>query len=247
VDGTALLTPLPALPEVRATPHYSADLRAKLYVFNAGHAIVAYLGWLRRHRTIDAAIADPLLRPIVVGCLLESRKALLAVHPELGDDAHGPVAEALERYAEPELADPISRVARDPKRKLSPGDRLLGPAALIREATGQVPAHLALGVAGALLYRDPQDRQAEELRGALSSRGLRAVLSDVCGIGGDDHMGHAVEVRYRGFIFTPSEILFPPVHTTDALLAPRFPEPVGPAGDADDVGDIDRDAPVVRS
>jgi mannitol-1-phosphate 5-dehydrogenase len=230
VDATRLRTPVPELPGVRATRSYAAELAAKLYVFNLGHAVAGYLGWLRGHETVDAAAADPLLRPIVVGCLLESRRAVLAAHPELGGDAHGPVAEALRRYADAELADPITRVARDPLRKLSPADRLLGPARLIEAVTGRVPAHLALAIAGALLYRAPDDAEAGELHRLLGRHGLRHVLSTVCGLE-DEPLAGAIEQRYRGFIFTPTQTLFPPVQPTDALLAPRLdealPEAVG--------------------
>lgn len=160
VDRTRLCRPLPCLPGVRGTSQYLARLWEKLFVFNTGHALCAYLGSLRRHVSVDQAVTDPALRPLVVGCLLESRKALLRVHPRLGTDVHGPVAEALSRYGDAELADPVERVARDPLRKLAPGDRLLGPAEQTRAVLGRVPAHFALAIAGALLYRNPADAQA---------------------------------------------------------------------------------------
>ena len=235
VDGTGLLTPLPDLEGVWATGQYLARLREKLYIFNAGHAISAYLGWLRGHRTLAEAVADPQLRPIIVGCLIESRKAVIEAYPELATgegtspDVHEPVADALRRFADPDLADPILRVARDPIRKLAPHDRLLGPVRLIRDATGGVPAHFALGVAGALLYRGDGDEQARNLAGQLSRDGVMAVLERLCGLPRGDAFAEAVATRYRGFILTAEGAIFPPVHTTDALLAPALDTPVEPA------------------
>ncbi|HVL98692.1 MAG TPA: hypothetical protein VM324_05320 [Egibacteraceae bacterium] len=238
VDGTALVTPPPTLPGVRATRHYRARLVEKLYVFNAGHAVCAYLGALRGHETVPDAVSDPLLRPIIVGCLLEARRAVLAAHPELvgepaaegvgphtADEVHAVVGDALRRFADRELADPIERVAREPIRKLGADDRLLGPARLIRAATGRVPAHFALAVAGALLYPSPDDEQAVALRRMLRRQGLVATLGQVCGLAPDDELTAAIEARYRGFILTPEGTIFPPVHTTDALLAPRLAAP----------------------
>jgi mannitol-1-phosphate 5-dehydrogenase len=231
VDACALRTPAPALPDVELTPHYRARLDEKLFVFNAGHAVCAYLGALRGHTTVAGAARDPMLRPLLVGCLLEARRAVLDLHPQLGEDVRGAVADALARYDDAELGDPIARVARDPIRKLGAGDRLVGPARLIADRTGVVPAHFALAIAGALLYPCEQDAEARELRGRLARDGLLATLRAVSGLEPGDPLTTAVEQRYRGFIFTPEGTLFPPVHTTDALLAPRIepvPDPVPP-------------------
>ena len=230
VDATRVRTPVPELPGVEATTSYAARLREKLYVFNAGHAICAYLGWLRGHETIAQAVRDPFLRPMVAGSLLESRKALLATSPELGDDVHGPVAEALARYADEELADPVVRVARDPLRKLAPADRLLGPLHLVREHTGQEPPYFSLGVAGALLYRGDDAPQTRELRTRLSRDGVRAVLEQVCGLRTGDPFSDAVATRYAGFILLPDETVFPPAYATPgASVAAHLDLPAVPA------------------
>jgi len=227
VDRSRLCRPLPCLPGVRGTSQYLARLREKLFVFNTGHALCAYLGALRRHTSVDRAVADPALRPLVVGCLLESRKALLRSHPRLGSDVHGPVAEALARYGDAELADPVARVARDPLRKLAPGDRLLGPAEQTRAVLGKVPAHFALGIAGALLYRNPADAQACRLADLLRRQGVASVLGEVCGLDPVGDLATSVARRYRGFILTSEGAVFPPVHEpgSERLL----PEPEGPS------------------
>jgi mannitol-1-phosphate 5-dehydrogenase len=214
VDGTGLTTPFPDLPGVEATPVYLARLREKLYVFNAGHASCAYLGWLRGHTTIAEAVRDPFLRPMVAGSLLESRRALLQTYPQLGTDVHGPVAEALLRYADDELADPVVRVAREPLRKLAPADRLLGPLRMAREQTGQEPPYFSLGVAGALLYRGDDGEQTRELRTRLGRDGVRAVLEQVCGLATGDPFSDAVAARYAGFILLPDETVFPPAYAS---------------------------------
>ncbi len=219
VDATRLRTALPSLPGVEHTCAYPMRLLEKLFVFNAGHAIVGYLGWLRRHATVDRAVADPFLRPIVVGCMLESRRAIVSAHPDVDGDVDGPVGEALRRFANPALADPVTRVARDPIRKLRPDDRLLGPVDLIRKVTGTVPAYFALSVAGALLYRGPGDVQAEELEQRLQDRGIIPVLEEVCALKPDDPFAIAVATRYRGFAFDDDETLFPPVHAGEMVGA----------------------------
>src|SRR5688572_32596049 len=113
----------------------------------------------------------------------------------LGGDVRGPVADALLRYANEELADPVQRVARDPIRKLGPDDRLLGPARLIRAARRRVPAHFALGIAAALLYRAEGDVQAIRLARLLERDGLVATLRTVCRLEPEDDLAKAVERR----------------------------------------------------
>lgn len=216
VDGRRVRTGVPAIEGVSATSCYRPRLREKLFGFNAGHAVCAYLGWLRGHTTVAEAIHDPFLRPIVSGCMLESRRALLGAHPELGSDLHGPVAEALARFGDFGLADRVERVARQPLRKLSPGDRLLGPVELMRAQKGEVPSYFALALAGALLYRGAGDAQAAELKALLARHGVSAVLERVCGLGAGDPFGAAVAERYHGFIFTPEGVIFPGVHLAGA-------------------------------
>jgi mannitol-1-phosphate 5-dehydrogenase len=216
VDERSLLTGVPSLPGVRGTTTFLARLHEKLYVFNAGHAICAYLGWLRRHSTIAEAAADPYLRPLIAGSMLEARRAVLAANPSLGTDLHGPVAEALARFGDRELADPIVRVAREPIRKLSPGDRLLGPAELIRQRSGRLPKYFALAVAAALLYRNEPDEQSRRLGIELERVGLMAVLGSVCGLPPSHPFSQAVAARYRRFVITANETIFPPVNVSPA-------------------------------
>jgi mannitol-1-phosphate 5-dehydrogenase len=212
VDQSTLIAPLPRLPAVEATPCYRARLQEKLFVFNGGHALCAYLGVLRGHRSIDRAVADRTLRPLVAGSMLEAAQALASAYPSLDGDVHGSVAKAMRRFEDAELADPVERVARDPIRKLLPHDRLVGAAQLVRATLGRVPRHFALGIAGALLYRSERDAEARRLSRMLQRRGLAHVLRAVCGLEPDDELARAVAQCYRGFILTEEGAVFPPVY-----------------------------------
>jgi mannitol-1-phosphate 5-dehydrogenase len=227
VDRRRLLNGVPALPGVRGTEAFLAHLHEKLYVFNAGHAICAYLGWLRRHETIAEAAADPILRPLIAGSMLEARRALLAARLAIGGDLHARVAEALARFADQELADPVARVAREPIRKLAPGDRLLGPAELIRRRTGEVPQYFALAIAAALLYRNAADEQSRRIGAEIERFGVMAVLESVCGLAPSDPFAQAIAARYRAFIITAEETIFPPVHVHPIRVPRAVEQPAG--------------------
>jgi mannitol-1-phosphate 5-dehydrogenase len=197
VDTTRLLSPLPDVPGIEGTTNYRARLQEKLFVFGAGHALCAYLGACCGYERLDQAAHDPLLRTVVRTCLAESRSALDREYPALGDDGWEAVADAIHRYENDDLRDPIRRVARSPIRKLAPGGPLVGAAKLVRTAFGRVPPAFTLGIASALHYRDPADRQSCQLEWLLRRRGVAAVVRDVCGLEPRDPWGRAVVIAYE--------------------------------------------------
>jgi hypothetical protein len=175
VDARALVRPLPELPGVAATGHYAEHLRDQRFVFGAGYALCAHLGLRRGHRFVHEAIRDPLVFPVVSTALEASRAAIGTA----GADAAGTVDAILERYADAELRDPLLRAARDPRRDLDPQGPLVGPARLVTEATGRVPAGFAAGIAAAL--------------GALATRRRAAgVLHEVSGLDPTGTLGREV-------------------------------------------------------
>ena len=219
IDRTAATTPMPDLTDVVSTRDVRAAMAAKLRVFNAGHAITAYLGALAGHATIDEAVRDARLRPVIAGAMLESQQLLVDAAGGDGDgDVYGPVAEALRRFANPALADPIGRVAKDPLRKLGGHDRLIGPLRAIVEASGAVPGYFVVGVAAALMYRDPADASAVELDLRLAKHGVGAVLRDVCGLQPDSRVAAEIVHRYHRFSRHESGFRVPPIRS--AALVP---------------------------
>jgi mannitol-1-phosphate 5-dehydrogenase len=85
----------------------------------------------------------------------------------------------IRRIKRRELADTVHRVAKDPLRKLEPGERLVGPATLAEEF-GIAPHYLSLGIAAALRYDFPQDEASRTLTRMLKEEGLDQVLRKVC-------------------------------------------------------------------
>jgi mannitol-1-phosphate 5-dehydrogenase len=197
VDSTRLVRPLPDVPGMVASSDYQARLHEKLYVFSSGHALCAYLGACCGYERLHEAVEDPILRAIVRTCLLEARCALEHEYDALDGDGCASVYRAIERYEDSRLHDPVRRVARSPLRKLAPAGPIVGAAKLVRTVVGRVPPPFAVGVAGALLYRDKRDEQARELQWMLRRRGAAAVVRDVCGLEPADPFFRAVLVTYE--------------------------------------------------
>jgi mannitol-1-phosphate 5-dehydrogenase len=197
IDESALVSPLPELSGVHGTTLYRERLREKLFVFNAGHALFAYLGARCQYNRIDEAARDPLLRTLVEGCLLETRRAVIRTHRGLGSAVVAPVAEAMRRYENVGLADTILRVARRPMRKLDPDGPLVGAAELVSATFGRVPVPFALAIASALLHSDLADPEVRRLAAMLRRQGIQAVLLDVCGLAPDKALARRVMLTYR--------------------------------------------------
>ena len=79
--------------------------------------------------------------------------------------------------ANPRLKDHVARVGREPIRKLSRGDRLLGPFAMAREY-GLPTNNLAKGIAAAFLFDHPEDEQSVHLQTRIKAEGISKVIAD---------------------------------------------------------------------
>jgi mannitol-1-phosphate 5-dehydrogenase len=185
VDGAALLpnaAPLDgSIPGLQPVQPFECYIAEKLWVFNAGHATAAYLGWRAGCATIDQAMAQPDIRATVAAVVTEAQQVFRISQvsaPGATPVRPRPVEWILARYAEPGLSDPVTRVGREPRRKLAAGDRFIGPA-VASLATGLPPVALASGAAAALAYGEPTDQQAVDLRRELELLGPEEVLATI--------------------------------------------------------------------
>ena len=140
---------------------------AKLYGHNAIHALIGYLAHQRGLRLMSQVRAHPEIMAVARRAFLEeSGAALVRKYAHLNDpffSAEGYRAYAedlLERMVNPNLQDLVARVIRDPQRKLSWHDRLIGTMRLSLQY-GIRPTHMAQGAAAAvafLLWRTPRSK-----------------------------------------------------------------------------------------
>jgi mannitol-1-phosphate 5-dehydrogenase len=197
VDAGRALCEIPAIDGIRGSTDYAGELMGKFLSFGAGHAMCAYLGILRGHGYIHEAAEDPLLRPLIQRSLQTSRRSFLSVEEASGEEVARTIEWILTRYGDAGLDDPLTRVARDPIRKLSPDGPLVGAAHLVHRVTGRVPGGFDRAIASALAYRNDADAQARQLREMLEQDGLAAVLKEVCGLEPEDALTREVTRLYR--------------------------------------------------
>lgn len=196
VDKRGFKGRVPEIVGLEPRENFAAYVDRKLYLHNAGHAVLGYLGYRRGLAYGYEALDDPYVRPLLDRALDEASRALIAEHgfDPLSLRAH--VADLLARFGNRPLGDTIFRLARDPLRKLGPTDRLVGGARLALKH-GIEPDALSWGIAAGLAFNDPGDPQAVQLQAMLRDVGLDAVLGRVCGLDAADPLADMVRKRYR--------------------------------------------------
>lgn len=151
VHKRSLCKPLPKIPGLVRAKDFEAAFNRKLYLFSAGHATVAYLGFLKGYRYVHAAVRDPEVRTAALEAMREGQQGLAARYGEALAGGEPELQAILWRFENAALNDPVARVGRDPRRKLKRGERLAGAARLC-EAAGVPVAVLPLAAAAAVCF-----------------------------------------------------------------------------------------------
>lgn len=178
IDGDALVPGLPDIHGVEPVRNFANALERKLYTYNTANATISYVGWLRGHELLNQAATDPAIVEIVNGAYEEMGRALVSRFGFEHEDQKIFAARSLTKFQDPTIVDPIRRQTNDPLRKLGRHDRLVG-AALLALAEGVRPDFVAIGIAAAMRYRNPDDPSAVKLAELVDSRGERHALAQI--------------------------------------------------------------------
>jgi mannitol-1-phosphate 5-dehydrogenase len=156
-------------------------IERKLFTVNTGHATTAYHGFARGIRKLSDALDDEVVRAAVEGVLGETKQLLVAKHDFSDEAQQAYVDKILQRFANPHLPDTVDRVGRQPLRKLSRTERLIGPAAELAER-GVRPTHLLATVDAALSFDVPDDPESVELQQLLRGLTAEEAAERICGL-----------------------------------------------------------------
>ena len=158
----------PSIPDATWVDNLAPYIERKLFTVNTGHATTAYHGFARGISKLSDALADDAVRTAVEGVLAETKQLLVAKHGFPAEAQQAYVDQILQRFANPYLPDTVDRVGRQPLRKLSRSERLIGPAAELAER-GIRPQYLLATVDAALSFDVPQDPESVELQHLLKT------------------------------------------------------------------------------
>ncbi len=196
VEAAAWKGEKPDIPGLTFADNLMAYLERKLFTLNSGHAICAYLGYLKGYQTIKESVADPAIGAIVHAAISESGEGLIREFGFDPDVHHAYVEKIFARYQNPYLEDEVLRVGREPIRKLEAGDRLIKP--LVTTASYGLPVdHLIFGAAAALRFDCPDDPQSAELQKKLRAEGPAAALTAYSGLTAENPLTGRILDVYR--------------------------------------------------
>jgi len=171
----------PSIPDATWVDDLAPYIERKLFTLNTGHATTAYHGFVRGIKTFSDALADDAVRAAVEGVLAETKRLLVAKHDFSEEAQQAYVDKVLQRFANPYLPDTVDRVGRQPLRKLSRHERLIGPAAELAER-GVRPQHLLATVDAALSFDVPDDPESVELQQLLRTLSAAEATGRICGL-----------------------------------------------------------------
>ena len=171
----------PSIPDATWVDDLAPYIERKLFTVNTGHAATAYHGFVRGIKKLSDALADDTVRAAVTGVLDETRQLLVAKYDFTAEAQQAYVDKILQRFANPYLPDTVDRVGRQPLRKLSRSERLVGPAAELAER-GIRPQHLLATVEAALSFDVPDDPQSVELQQLLRTLTAAEATERICGL-----------------------------------------------------------------
>ena len=167
---------MPPIKELVPFSPFAFFIERKLLIHNMGHALMTYMAYQKGYNYIFEAATDGEIKYILTRALLESARALAKRHGAPLDDTMQFVEDLMVRFENKLLVDSLDRVGRDPKRKLSEHDRLVGAFKMVREQ-GMIPAHIAVGIAAGYLFDMPTDAAAVEITDYVKANGLTAALA----------------------------------------------------------------------
>lgn len=181
VEKASFKGEIPQIAGMNLADNLMAYIERKLFTLNTGHAITAYLGTLKGYGTIDEAIADETIYGIVHAAMVESGDGLIRKHGFDKEAHYHYIDKIIGRFKNPYLKDDVTRVGREPLRKLSASDRLTKPM-MTAHGYGLPVDHLILGMGAALRYDNPNDAQSVEMREKLKKEGLLEAIKHITGI-----------------------------------------------------------------
>lgn len=181
VEKASLKGEIPEIPGMNLADNLMAYIQRKLFTLNTGHCITAYTGILAGHKTIDQAISDPKIYGLVKAAMTQSGDGLIQRFGFDKDAHYKYIDKIINRFKNPYLKDDVTRVGREPLRKLSADDRLVSP--LTTAMSYGLPVDkLVLGIGAALRYNNPEDAQSTELQEKIAAKGVSGAFSEISGL-----------------------------------------------------------------
>ncbi|MCM3400339.1 mannitol-1-phosphate 5-dehydrogenase [Oceanobacillus profundus] len=179
VEKPAFKGEVPVIDGVTYVEDLTPYIERKLFTVNTGHVVPAYIGRSLEYATINEAMHDEKVQEIIKGALNESGEALIQTYHFDRTEHQNYIDTIIGRFMNPYISDEVTRVGRGPIRKLGPRDRIIRPASLYMDVTGNVPTYLVQVIVAALQYKNAQDEEAVKLQQMIAEQGYEKTLQTI--------------------------------------------------------------------
>lgn len=133
--------------------------KMKVRLLNGSHSALSYISYLMGHRTVDKAMADPLVSGFVKRYMDEDINPTVPNVP--GIDLTAYRAKLIERFANPSISDQVQRLAEDGSQKIR---NAMVPPLMIQSKDGKSIRWIALALAGWWRYLQGVDEAGEVIQ-----------------------------------------------------------------------------------
>jgi len=187
---------VPKIIDMKLSDNLDAFIERKLFTLNTGHAVAAYLGLIKKYKTIQEAISDEQIR-IIVQCSMEESGSVLIKRYKFNKDDHlNYIKKIFLRLENPFLSDSLERIARNPLQKLGKEERLIKP--FLGSVKYHLPySNLVKGIAAALHYQNPNDLESMQIASLIKRQGLKKTLIKICGFSENSEEINAIILEYN--------------------------------------------------
>ena len=151
-------------------------LKRKIFLLNGAHALIAYLGYRKHYRYVYEAVQDSEICKAVENF---HRQVSEALHLEYGmdrDTLAQYATQLVHRFQNSYLRDDLTRVGRDPIRKLSHNDRLVSPL-LMCVKHGVDYGGIVLAIAAGFAYDYEEDPKAVKIQKSIHENGIESTIT----------------------------------------------------------------------
>lgn len=156
-----------------------AVLKRKIYLVNCWLAISSYIGAYKGYTMVNQTLLDKDIQKVAINAVRESANALCAKFDfsdkDMDDYIDKMIIARYDDYNQEGIVDTISRVGRQPIRKLLPDDRIIGPANLAAEFNLPYD-YLMMGAAYGYKYENKEDEEAVRLQKLISDMGIEETI-----------------------------------------------------------------------
>ncbi len=153
----------------------------KLFGHNLSHVSLAYPGFLKGYTYIWECISDREIFNLLINVQNEVKNALSKKYVFKKGELEEYFSDLNKRFGNKLLSDTVFRVGREPLRKISKNERIVGAINLCLEYN-IFPENICFVLATALCYNYSLDEEAIKTQKLIEEKGIDFILKEVCEI-----------------------------------------------------------------